>query len=315
MEPETSASITMGRGDCAAPAMAPMDRVAAGAAAARSVRRRSIDRPELRDGSQRDGRTGATTFILSMIFASCASSSASQSAKSLSRNSSISDAIASRVGDAVVVLSLGVVVIAVGSGRCRARLLGGIRRPRVGGSLSSGRRSPSARPGSVLGSGALLGSPRKSATSTSPRNTWREDRVEGLELLGAVHQRDPGQPVQLGDQRRVGGDRRLRPPGDPLNRNRHPGRAQQVPEMRAQQRPGRRWHRPTDVVPTATQRISRYSTQSPTTHARPAAIATSRSSRYFSTEPRVAAAAVGIEHRKAQHVQRLHPVDHLGRAR
>ena len=55
--------------------------------------------PSCRDGSQRAGRTGATTFILSMICASSANSSAPQSAKSLSRNSSISDASASRVGE------------------------------------------------------------------------------------------------------------------------------------------------------------------------------------------------------------------------
>ena len=139
--------------------------------------------------------------------------------------------------------------------------------------------------------GGWSASPRWSATSTRPRNTCANTASKTATCSGAVHQGDPGQPVQLADPRRSGGDGGLRPPHHPLRRDRHAGGAS-ASRRNPRRAAVRRLPSDPGVVPGPTSDRSRRRagsvTDSSTANpASPAATAVSRSSRYLSTDPRV----------------------------
>ena len=198
----------------------------------------------------------------------------------------------------MLVVILALAVVAIGPRPAGTRTVG--CSSASGGSVGFGvavRRSPSARRARCCGSGALFASPRKSATSTRPRNTCAKTASKIVEVLGTVHQGDPGQPVQLADQcpgRRRRSPAPTRPPALPGPQRRPIAAGRRNARTARQGRPGRPPGRRGGV------RGMAVVTQSPTTHARPAATATSRSSRYLSTDPRVAAAARRIEYRTGQ---------------
>ena len=130
-------------------------------------------------------------------------------------------------------------------------------------SLSSELFGP---PGSVCGGGALFASPRKSATSTSPRNTCAKTASK-ISICSGRSTRvtlasQYSSPISAGSAATRG----LRPPGDPLDRDRHAGGAQQVGEMRAQHGKVDPAMRGADGRAGGAGRPH----QSPTTHARPA---------------------------------------------
>ena len=155
-------------------------------------------------------------------------------------------------------------------------------------------------------------SPRKSAKSTSPRNTWPKTRSKTSLWSWCDSRVVLPRADELPDRRRVGEQDRAGEAGAALRGDGHARLVEQVAEGRDHCREVGPGH----LDPSAAARRSSTDCFAARTGSaiqrRLAARATSWSSRYFSTDPRVSSTPSSSRLVEAEQLRRVHPVDRLG---